>query len=196
MPTRLTLRTELLAMQAEDLRVRDKLLKAGQLSAGYNPDMAAVHSRNAARLREIIALHGWPTRTLVGVDGEEAAWLVLQHAIGDPSLQRAAVPLLEQAVDQSEAPAWQLAYLTDRIAFFEGRPQCYGTQFDYDHQGYTVVYKLEDPSTVEQLRKSVGLEPLVTSLASREQQTPLEPEELRRHRAGFEAWVKAIGWRT
>jgi uncharacterized protein DUF6624 len=196
MPTRLTLRTELLAMQAEDLRVRDKLLKAGQLSAGYNPDMAAVHSRNAARLREIIALHGWPTRTLVGVDGEEAAWLVLQHAIGDPALQRAAVPLLEQAVDQSEAPAWQLAYLTDRIAFFEGRPQCYGTQFDYDDQGYTVVYKLEDPLTVEQLRKSVGLEPLVTPLASREQQTPLEPEELRRHRAGFEAWVKAIGWRT
>jgi len=196
MPTRLTLRTELLGMQVEDRRVRDELFQAGTLSNGYNPDMAAVHSRNAARLREIIAQYGWPTRTLVGVEGEDAAWMVLQHAIGDPYLQRSGVPLLEQAVAQSEAPQWQLAYLIDRIAFFEGRPQRYGTQFDYDQQGYMVVYTVEDPEQVDQLRKSVGLEPLGDRLPPREHQTPLDPEKLRRYRAGSLAWAIEVGWRT
>jgi Family of unknown function (DUF6624) len=194
MPTRLTLRTELLAMQAEDRRVRDELLNAGTLWNGYNPVMAAVHSRNAARLREIIAQYGWPTRMLVGVDGEDAAWLVLQHAIGDPDLQRRGVVLLEQAVAQSEAPAWQLAYLTDRIAFFEGRPQRYGTQFDYDEQGYLVVYAVEDPERVDQLRRSVGLAPLEDRLPPREHQSPLDSEKLRAYRASALAWAKEVGW--
>jgi hypothetical protein len=196
MPTRLTLRTELLAMQAEDRRVRDELLKAGTLSNGYNPDMAAVHTRNAARLREIIAQYGWPTRILVGVDGEVAAFMVLQHAIGDPELQRSVVPLLEQAVAQSEAPQWQLAYLVDRIAFFEGRPQRYGTQFDYDEQGYLVVYTVEDPERVNQLRQSVGLEPLGNRVPPRDHQTPLALEKLRQYRTGSLAWAIAVGWRA
>ena len=195
MPTCLTLRAELLAMQAEDSRVRAQLLQTGQLSNGYNSEIAAVHGRNAARLREVIAQYGWPTRTLVGVDGEEAAWLILQHGIGDPDLQRSSVPPLEEAVAETEAPTWQLAYLTDRIAFFEGRPQRYGTQFDYDDQGYTVVYRLEDPERVDQLRRSVGLEPLGDRLPPREIQTPVEPEKLREYRAGYEGWVKSVGWR-
>ena len=196
MPTDLILRAELVALQAEDRRVRDELLKAGTLSDGYNSDMAAVHSRNAARLREIIAQSGWPARTLVGVDGEEAAWMVLQHAIGDPELQRRGVSLLEQAVAQSEAPPWQLAYLVDRIAFFEGRPQRYGTQFDYDEQGYMVVYTVENPERIDQLRQSAGLEPLGDRVPPREHQTPLAPEKLRQYQTGSVAWAKAVGWRA
>jgi hypothetical protein len=117
MPTRLTLRTELLAMREEDLRLRQELLQARNLEGGYHRDMEDIHKKNASRLREIIAQYGWPTRTLVGVDGEEAAWLIVQHAIGEPELLRASVSLLEEAVAAGEAPAWQLAYLSDRIAF-------------------------------------------------------------------------------
>jgi hypothetical protein len=103
--------------------------------------------------------------------------------------------LLQKAVNEGEAPAWQLAFLTDRIAFFEGRPQRYGTQLDYDAEGYSVVYALEDPNSMDELRRSVGLEPLANRVPPREQQTPMNPDRLREYRAGYESWLKSTGWR-
>ena len=195
MPTRLTLRAELLAMQKEDLGVRERLLQAGQLQPGkYHPEMEAIHTKNAARLHRILARYGWPTRTLVGVDGEEAAWLVVQHAIGDPVLQRESLRLLEQAVAAGEAPAWQMACLADRIASFEGRPQRYGTHCDWDDDGYHSVYTLEDPEHVNELRHSVGLGPI--EYPSHDGQSPMPPERLAEYRASFEAWAKSVAWRS
>jgi len=193
MPTRLTLRSGLLAMRAEDLAVREKLFQTGQLSAGYHPEMEAVHQRNAARMREILAQFGWPTRTLVGVDGEEAAWMVAMHAVGDPDLQRKSLAVLENAVSAGEAPAWQFACLADRIAFFEGRPQRYGTQLDWDDEGYHSVYGLEDAERVNELRATVGLGPLEGF--GRDGRTPKDSESLRRHRGEYEVWARKVGWR-
>ena len=51
------LRSELIAMRAEDLRLRQELLEAGELGGAYVPRMEAVHVNNAARLRELIAQH-------------------------------------------------------------------------------------------------------------------------------------------
>lgn len=47
---------------------------------------AEIAERHAARLRDIFAEYGWPGRSLVGEDGAEVAWLLLQH--GGPDLQR------------------------------------------------------------------------------------------------------------
>ena len=136
MPIRLTFRTERLAMRAEDLGAREKRLQSGQSAAGYHPGMEAVHEHNAARMSEILTQYGWRTRPLVGVDGEESAWVVAMHAIGDPDLERKSLAGLENAVSAGEAPAWQFACLAGRIAFFEGRPQRHGTQLDWDDEGY------------------------------------------------------------
>jgi len=193
MPTRRTLRAELLAMRTEDLAVRQKLLEAGQLEDGYSPAMAATHSKNAVRMREILDQYGWPTRTLVGVDGEEAAWMVAMHAIGDPDLQRKSLAVLENAVSAGEAPTWQFACLADRIAFFEGRPQRYGTQLDWDDEGYHSVYRLQDAERVNELRATVGLGPLEGF--GRDGRAPKDSESLRRHREEYEAWARKVGWR-
>jgi len=64
-----TLRNELVAMRAEDLHVREELLQNRELGGGYVPRMEAVHRKNAHRLREIIAEHGWPDTELAGADG-------------------------------------------------------------------------------------------------------------------------------
>lgn len=194
MPTRLTLRTELLAMREEDLTVRESLRRAGALEAGnYHPEMEAVHIKNAARLGEMLAQYGWPTRALVGVDGEEAAWMVAMHAIGNPDLQRTSLALLEQALSGGEAPAWQFACLADRIAFFEGRPQRYGTQLDWDDEGYHSVYRLEDSERVNQLRATVGLGPLEHPKGVG--YAPMDAETLGRYRADFATWAESVGWR-
>lgn len=81
-------------MRAEDTRVRQELLESGELGGSYVPRMEAIHIRNAARLRELIAVHGWPDETIAGKDGAEAAWLIVQHAIGEPEFQREMLRLL------------------------------------------------------------------------------------------------------
>src|SRR5215472_14157219 len=68
------LRAELVAMRQEDKEVRQELVDSGELGGSYVPRMEVVHRKNAARLRELIDSHGWPTVDLAGEDGAEAAW--------------------------------------------------------------------------------------------------------------------------
>jgi hypothetical protein len=120
-----------------------------------------VHVKNATRLNEIITLQGWPTEENVGKDGAEAAWLIAQHAIGDPQLQRQSLPLLRSAAASGHVPMWHAAYLADRIALYEGRPQRYGTQWvDDPIDGRTRPWKLVDSDRVNEFRADVGLPPL------------------------------------
>jgi len=74
---------ELIEMALHDLQVREKLFNDGALSDGYNPEMEAVHKKNAARLTEIVEEFGYPTKSKVGTEASEAAWLIVQHAISE-----------------------------------------------------------------------------------------------------------------
>ena len=123
------LRRELLEMRAEDRRVRQELAESGELGGSYVPRMEAVHIRNAGRLRELIAAHGWPDEAMADKDGAEAAWIIVQHAIGEPDFQREMLPLLQACANVKSVPLWHAAYLEDRISMYEGRPQRYGTQW-------------------------------------------------------------------
>src|SRR5947209_1860749 len=155
-------------MAAEDQRVRAKLAAHGSLFDGYHPTMQAVHDKNAARLTEIIDLHGWPGRGLVGEEGSRAAWLVLQHAIAHPDLQRRGLVLLQDAAARSDVPAVEAAMLLDRICFFEGRPQRYGTQYDWTDDGKLVPWTIEDEEDVDERRRAVGLGPLAEDVRRRQ----------------------------
>lgn len=172
------LRVELKRMAREDQEKREELLRAGKLPQGsYAPEMRAVHERNNSRMREIIAHNGWPGRSVVGEDGCEAAWLVVQHAVLEPELQRECVPLLERAVASGEAPGWQLAYLTDRVLMQEGKAQIYGTQYVPDAKGKSVPYQIADPENVDARRRAVGL----SSLAENTRRIQKEDERLNKN---------------
>jgi hypothetical protein len=93
------LREELIAIRAEDLRVRQELAQSGELGGSYVRRMDAVHIRNAQRLKEIIDESGWPDEQLVGEEGAKAAWFIAQHAIGFPNLQRMCLALLQRSAD-------------------------------------------------------------------------------------------------
>jgi hypothetical protein len=188
------LRRELLAMAALDLQVRADLIRRGVIYDGYHPEMEAIHVRNASRLKEILAEHTWPVPSVVGDDGAEAAWLIVQHAIGDPPFQRQCLPLLRSAAQTGEVPLWQAAMLEDRIRMFEGKPQIYGTQLETDSEGRVRPYMLEDPEHVEERRSKVGLEPLSERLA-REKPIP-KPTDLERSEREYQAWVRRVGWRS
>ncbi len=194
------LRSELLALQRADLDLREQLAKAGTLSDGYNDRMAALHRQHNARLRSILSEHGWPGRELVGEDGAEAAWLVLQHAILDPDLMRGAVSLVEKSVQTGDTEPRYLALLVDRIRTLEGRPQLYGSQYDWDEFGDLNPLPIEDPDNVDVRRASVGLEPLAERthklrvLAAAEGEHP--PCDYWEYRRAEREWARSSGWST
>jgi hypothetical protein len=191
------LRTELIAMRAEDKRVREELIASGEMDGSqYVPRMEELHRRNSVRLRELIAVHGWPGEDVAGKDGAEAAWFVAQHSIGEPRFQRAALGLIQLCVAERRAPAWHAAYLEDRIATHEGKPQRYGTQWMEDPaDGRIRPLQLADPERVNEFRKSVGLGPL-RPIPERGPELPAEQREANEQASRWwQQWFVAHGWR-
>lgn len=192
------LRERLLAMARHDLDVRTRLAEDGSLFAGYHPEMQVVHDANAAALDAIVAERGWPSVGLAGADGAEAAWLVAQHAIGQPGFQRRCLALLEAAAARDEVPGWQPAYLADRIRSLEGRPQLYGTQFDWDDDGLMSPLPIEAPDGVDARRAAIGLPPLAetTAMHRRNAGPETKPADLARRKQEAHAWAVRTGWPT
>jgi len=189
------LAAELIFLRDADLAMREKLAADGSLYFGYHPKMEEVHRRNASRLKEIIREHGWPGRTTVWEEASEAAWLILQHSIGDPEFQRTGLKLLIQAAMHKEIPAWQAAMLEDRIAMYEGRPQRYGTQFTFDENGKNVLHPLSEPERVHELRASVGLPPLDQVRKKWEVEPTVPNQDWKQLLRQSEEWARRVGWR-
>ena len=181
-----------------DLALRDKLIQSGQLSEGYNEEMKALHNRNAKILSDIIDTIGYPTIDKVGKEANEATWLIIQHSIGQPEFMKKSAELLEKAVSENKANPKSLAYLTDRIAVFEGKPQLYGTQFDWDENGNLSPNIFDDLTKVNERRKSIGLKTLEeqTEIMRRqvikENQSP--PKDFEKRKQEIEQWKKDVGW--
>jgi len=184
-------------MREEDLRVRDELVAANELGGPYVPRMEAVHVRNAARLRELMAEHGWPAEDIAGEDGAKAAWFIVQHSVGEPEFQRHVLTLLREYSAAGRVPAWQAAYLEDRIAIQEGRPQRFGSQWiDSLEDGRIRPWQLADPEHVQELRASVGLPPLEPAPEPGPPLTPEKRKELEESRDWWDRWFVAKGWRA
>ncbi|MYE35049.1 MAG: hypothetical protein F4X23_09385 [Gemmatimonadales bacterium] len=195
-----TLRDELLEMARRDRQVRAELVASGELfDVGYEPRMARVHERNARRLRRIIESVGWPGTDLVGLDGAEAAWLILQHAIAEPDLQRHALPLLQAAAREGTASPGQAAMLEDRIRFFEGRPQRYGTQFDWDAEGNLSPGDVEEPQRLDERRRAIELPPLAEQMEEARTRATSEgdqpPADYEAYAKARDEWAASVGWR-
>ncbi len=192
-------RVDLLAMAAEDLRVREELARSGALLEGYHPRMREVHERNAARLRALMELHGWLGRSRVGEEAAAAAWLIIQHAIGNPPLQRRGLELMSEAAARGDASHIHVAMLEDRIRSNEGKGQRYGTQFDWDEDGLMSPLPIEDEAHVDERRAEIGLVPLAEDVrrkresAAADGQTP--PRNWNARQAEIEEWLRSAGWR-
>lgn len=191
------LAAELIAMADEDQRVRAELLAEGVLFDGYQPRMAEVHHRHAVRLAAIMSELGWPSRGVVGRKAADAAWLVLQHAIGDPPVMRRGLALL-CALPPGEVDPIQLAMLEDRVRTFSGLPQIYGTQFDWDERGEMKPRPIEDEAHVDERRAAIGLPPLAEkqreirdALARGGETMPTDAAARRRE---IDAWERKVGW--
>ena len=144
------LRRELLAFAARDIAARNAMTSADD-KVGMEA-VAVIDRETTARMKQVVAQHGWPGKRIVGVDGANAAWLLVQHADADVPFQKACVALMEPLVAKGEVTGKDYAFLWDRVAIAEGRKQRYGTQLDGDD-----VAPLEDPASVDARRKAMGM---------------------------------------
>jgi len=152
--------------QAAQAKVRAAAGPQGQVTPDAQEafeELQALNRDNTEWLKEVARTRGWPGRSLVGYWGGDAAWVLAQHADRDPAFQHECLVLLEKAVEQGEAPARHLAYLTDRVLRHDGRPQRYGTQIVHGMTGVETP-QLEDSEHVDAMRAEVGLEPLCVYL--------------------------------
>lgn len=189
---------KIIDLKNADLALREKLIQSRQLSHGYNEEMKELHNKNAEILSDIIDKIGYPTTDKVGKEANEATWLIIQHAIGQPEFMRKCAKLLERAVSENKADPKSLAYLTDRIAVFEGKEQLYGTQFDWDEYGNLSANPFDDLTKVNERRKSIGLNTLeeqteiIRKQAENENQSP--PTDLEKRKQQIEEWKRNVGW--
>jgi len=134
----------------------------------------------------------------VGKEASEAAWLVIQHSIGQPDFMKKCTELLDKAVSENKANPKNLAYLTDRIAQFEGKPQLFGTQFDWDENGELSPNEFDDLTKVNQRRKLIGMNTLeeqteiIRRQAKKENQTA--PKDFEKRKEEIDEWKKSVGW--
>jgi enterochelin esterase-like enzyme len=155
------LRNELIRMSKEDQLLLTSIEKAAspaELQKAASR-LQAIQKKNTERVREIVGQYGWPGKSLVGKDGAQAAWLLVQHADASPDFQRECLELMKNAADKGEASLKHVAYLTDRVLVAEGKKQVYGTQFT-NIQGESVPLPIEDEAGVNRRRKDVGLNTL------------------------------------
>lgn len=117
-----------------------------------------INHDNVERLEEIIAEHGWPTRSMVGSSAASSVFLIIQHA--DIEVQKKYLPMMKEAANNKEASWASLALLIDRVNLREGKQQIYGSQIYGNDDGTHYVKDLFDPEYVNQRRKEVGLGPI------------------------------------
>lgn len=189
---------KILEMHQADTALRDSLIHKKILSEGYNEEMKKLHNHHAEILFTLIEEKGYPTSQKLGKEAAEAAWILILHSIGKPNYMRKWAVLLEMEVKNHRASPKELAYLTDRIAVLEGKPQSYGTQFDWDEKGELSPQPFDDLIQVNERRHSIGLNSLqaqteiIRKRAQVENQEPPKNYSKRKHE--MQQWRKQVGW--
>ncbi|MEG0927313.1 DUF6624 domain-containing protein [Chryseobacterium sp.] len=178
---------EIIKLSKLDLSVREKLSAEGKLSGGYHPEMEKVHKANARRLREIMNEIGFPTISKVGEVASDAAWLIIQHSIGEPEFMKQCYTMMEENIDDINPK--NKAYLYDRIQVSQSKPQKYGTQYIEPE----IPYPVEDKENLNKKRLEVGLQPLSLKDINKIPDSENIPEiEIRDQE--YTNWRRKVGW--
>ncbi len=189
---------QIIALKDADLKLRDELIQRNELYNGYHPEMEQLHIENAKELQRIIDAIGFPNIPKVGKEASEASWLVTQHSISVPSLMKMYLELLKEAVNDGEASAIHLAYLTDRVLSFQDQPQLYGTAFDWDNNGIMNPKLYDDLDKVNARRSSLGMNTIeeqtkiIRAQVTKEQEDV--PMKLKQRQLDYDLWRKKVGW--
>ena len=112
---------------------------------------------NTRTLRAWLEHLDWFTVSRFGAQADHNAWLLVQHADRDVAFQRDVLARLTKLVDQQETARDNYAYLYDRVAVNDGKPQRYGTQGRCTGPGRWEPRPIEDAAHVDERRAWAGI---------------------------------------
>ena len=114
---------------------------------------------NSIAVQAILDKYGWLGPEVVGTQGSDALFLVIQHSY--PAVQIKYLPMLRQAVIDGKASGKQWALLEDRVGVATVGTQIYGSQININHfTGKHTIAPIRDEKNVNKRRKAIGLPPL------------------------------------
>ena len=157
------LEKELLEIYTEDQEIRGEFMNVYKAS---KPDKKKIDSIgkimnkkdsiNLVKVIKILDEKGWVGKNVVGTQGNQTLFLVIQHS--PLKYQQKYLPMMREAVKEGNANPGNLAYLEDRVALREGKPQIYGSQSAKNKAtGKWYISPMIDPDNVDKRRAEVGL---------------------------------------
>ena len=152
------LREELLRMIKLDQSVR---IGVDHRDPAIQEKMRSIDEANLSRLKEILQKYGWPGPGLVGKDGAEAAFFIVQHA--DYTFQKKMLPLIRKEYLAGRLAGSNYALLLDRVLVHEGKAQIYGTQakhIEHWSGNEPVLEPIKDEANVDKRRAKLHMPPL------------------------------------
>jgi hypothetical protein len=152
-----------LRQKLEERFAADQRARKDYLVAPHDPAVARrveqLDAQNMDWLKALVRDRGIPTAEQVGENGVKWAWLLVQHADRDPELQATVLPMLVKRYEAGELSGDNIARLTDRILLAQGKPQRFGTQFNW-RSGQFERRAAGEVAEIDAHRRELGLMPL------------------------------------
>lgn len=128
----------------------------------------SVFTSHQVRVAEIFEEYGYPGFDLVGEEGEQSFFLIVQHSNHNTDFQQQVLEKMKIEVEKGNAAPQHYGLLVDRVNINTGKPQVYGTQTTYRSDICQAIPKpLVDSANVDKRRKEIGLPPLKEYLNQR-----------------------------
>jgi len=130
---------------------------------------------NASWLRGQLTEIEWFDSRTFGASADRASWLLAQHADLNTALQVDVLRRLERLARDGGTNASNFAYLWDRVAVAEGRPQRFGTQMECVGDANQPTGGLEDADRVEERRAELRMQTYASYLEVMARLNPCSP---------------------
>ena len=122
--------------------------------------LRAVDAENYIDLHTYVQTYGWFPISIWGERTSFDAWLLAQHMDVHPDFQNRILVTMAVLLETDDVSKRNYAYLYDRVARGQDRPQLYGTQGGCTGPGEWTPNPIEDEENIETRRADMGLEPL------------------------------------
>jgi VWFA-related protein len=151
------LREELLKLKDKNQQRLDDDIRDNRKPAALIKRIGETREKNSVQLCSILKKHGWPTRSLVGKDGVDAAIFMLNAS--SSQLRVDLLPVIIAATKQGEISRPDFAAYVDRLRIDAGLKQIFGTQATII-DGFLVLFPIEAEEHVDSRRKQYDLAPM------------------------------------
>lgn len=156
--------------EQEPITLRDSLMNIYGAESKEVKEQQEIYEKNHVinekKVITILDKYGWPTKDMIGEQGNWTICNVIQHS--DNEIRIKYLPMMRKAVKEKKLEPRFLVRAEDRIATERGDLQIYGGQMKYYPETKSFnLWPVFDPINIDKRRAEIGLEPIAEFLKNR-----------------------------